>query len=626
MNITPIAIDCETWRIWPGLTAPRLVCTSVAEPGARDYLYNRDDSPGTVLCMLCDKTVNVVGANIAYDFGVLCEAEPSLLRHVFNAYEQGRVRDVQIRQRLIDLAKGQLEFDWRGRRVQYRLADLVLRHLGIDLFDKKKGEDIWRLRYHELEGVPLSEWPEEARTYAIDDARHTLEVYEAQAVEAAAIDYYDPEEGAVVNEVEQVRAAFALHLASCWGMRTNGEAVAKLKAEQKAHLEGFNDMMKREGLMRSNGTGDQAAQHLRVAEAYDGDPPRTEKGNVKTDLQTLMESEDPVLLKMAAASRPKFHLQTTIPALEGGTEHPINPRYYVVKGTGRVSARKPNVTNFSRKGGYRETFRPRPGYLYASADYDQIELAGLAQVCLWLFGESAMARAINEGKDLHLLLTATLLGLPYEDVSKETHGDARQFCKEGNYGFPGGMGAARFKDRLKKRAFKGDISWALADKSHGDILELRHAWLATFPEIPDYFAHINRIVGESSGGTLTQYISGRRRGGPTYCQACNSFFQGLVADGALAATWRVSSECYVDKRSALYGSRIVAFVHDEILIEAPEGQASEAADRLAVVMVEQMKRYIPDVAVVAGPALMRRWEKGAETVRDASGRLVVWEG
>jgi hypothetical protein len=38
-----------------------------------------------------------------------------------------------------------------------------------------------------------------------------------------------------------------------------------------------------------------------------------------------------------------------------------------------------------------------------------------------------------------------------------------------------------------------------------------------------------------------------------------------------------------------------------------------------------MREFVPDVHVAAEPALMRRWFKEAETVKDPSGRLVTWE-
>ena len=126
---------------------------------------------------------------------------------------------------------------------------------------------------------------------------------------------------------------------------------------------------------------------------------------------------------------------------------------------------------------------------------------------------------------------------------------------------------------------------------------------------------------------IEQLRSGRLRGGTNYCAGCNTYFQGLAADGAKNAIWEVMKECYVDVDSPLYGCRPVAFIHDELLVEVPEDieARTAAADRLAEVMVSAMEKWIPDVKIAAEPAAMTRWLKGAEEVRDEQGRLMCWE-
>ena len=43
-------------------------------------------------------------------------------------------------------------------------------------------------------------------------------------------------------------------------------------------------------------------------------------------------------------------------------------------------------------------------------------------------------------------------------------------------------------------------------------------------------------------------------------------------------------------------------------------------------MCQGMRIITPDVQAKSEPALMRRWNKAAETVLDENGRLMVWEG
>jgi hypothetical protein len=47
---------------------------------------------------------------------------------------------------------------------------------------------------------------------------------------------------------------------------------------------------------------------------------------------------------------------------------------------------------------------------------------------------------------------------------------------------------------------------------------------------------------------------------PRFTQSCNTPFSGLAADGAKLALWNLTH----------VGFRVVAFVHDEIVLEIPE--------------------------------------------------------
>jgi len=106
--------------------------------------------------------------------------------------------------------------------------------------------------------------------------------------------------------------------------------------------------------------------------------------------------------------------------------------------------------------------------------------------------------------------------------------------------------------------------------------------------------------------------------------ACNSHFQGLVADIAKEALYLVSRECYVEPTSPLFGYRPVFFVHDEIDIEGPLDGLAEAGERMREIALEVACRWAPAVPWEGDVALALRLYKGAKEVRDESGRLVVW--
>jgi DNA polymerase I-like protein with 3'-5' exonuclease and polymerase domains len=140
-----------------------------------------------------------------------------------------------------------------------------------------------------------------------------------------------------------------------------------------------------------------------------------------------------------------------------------------------------------------------------------------------------------------------------------------------------------------------------------------------------YFRYIADKCEEGGGQfDVQQHRSERIRGAVGFCDGCNTYFQGLSADGAKRALYEVAKECYNVPDSPLYGTRPVAFVHDEIIIEAKKEIAPFAAKRLTAIMVREMATFLPDIPIQADAALMNRWYKDAEPVYDEAGTLVCW--
>jgi len=630
-----IAFDTETHPITPQCIAPRMVCASFCRNGAEGGEVFLREEAGEIFRELLDPAQNpreiFIGHNIAYDFGVVAAEWPDLIPWIFKAYEQGRVHDTMIRERLIYLALGRLRIDpVEKKRPRFALSDLARRHLAIDMSEAKKGEDSWRLRYSELDGVPLEEWPKAAIKYAAEDAWITSRVFGKQrkALEIAGVgEVVCSSYGAVTNEEEQTRAAWALHLITLWGIETDPEAVQALEEQLTEKIEDLHARLKKQGLLRDNGTKDLKTLRERVEEAYtlrDLIVPRTEKGSVATSRVALENSGDALLREWGAESRTEKVLSTYIPTLKAGRVH---PSYSLLKESGRTSSRNPNIQNVPRFGGVRECYVPRSGHVFLAIDYATIELCALAQVCIDLFGFSEMGEAINEGRDLHLDIAATLAEVTYtrakDLLSKGDQNikNLRQTAKVLNFGLPGGMGAEAF------------CSFAETAGVHLSIAEarsLKAQWIKRWPEMVRYFEHVSNLSQFGNDFAIKQLRSNRIRGGTNYTAGCNTLFQGLAADGAKEALYMLSEEIYLWNgsidRTPLWGSHIVAFIHDEVIIETPKCFFQDAAQRAALVMEGAMRLWIPDVRIVANPAAMERWYKDAETVRDPqTGKLELWK-
>lgn len=485
--------------------------------------------------------------------------------------------------------------------------------------------------------------------------------------------------------------------------------------------------------------------------------PRSEKEGVSFGRDTLNESGDDFLMSLATFLEDAKVLKDYVPFLRTAktpiaghaADCPVHKNMYSkdcacpgpyrdipltlspnpILDTGRVSY-DGYIQLFPRKPGFvdretgiyipslRECIEARDGYVFASVDYDSGELVTHAQSCLWIVGESNLAKALIAGVKPHNALGATMIGMSYEEFQKRIKEpfckNARQAAKPPNFGYPGGMGPARLVIQAREQGpntphhsgphlvqdddgnlvpgYKGLRFCILMDGADscgtaGMVYEwkgrpikpicrrcldcairLKDVWLRQWPENRPYFNFVQDCIDNgqevthsmlnrwphlrdwySPGtrlepGQIMQHVSGRVRGGGEFNALANGFFQGLLGDLAKAAVRRISRECYDNtvriptqqyynsKKSSyagggspLYGSRLIVFLHDEVLPELPIDVAHDAAHRIGEIMVEEMMLYCPDLAAAAKapPALMYQWNKLAEPVYHR-GKLVPW--
>lgn len=649
----------------PGIQAPPMVCLQFAidEEHPPELIHVQDPACKRWVQWALESADVLDGHHVAFDTVVLCAQYPDLMELVFEAYEQNRITCTKLRQKLIAIAEGWFD----GEDKNFGLDACSKRMTGMEL-DKS---DPWRLKYGILYNVPASHWPEAAKRYALLDATAQRALYYAQTGYTR-----HSMRGYLRDEYRQARAGFWLRLMETRGIRTGLDAVKKYHEKVLESLERDRAIATEAGLVRADGTRDTKAAMARMVEvmlAREEEPLLTDTGlekrheclrdkgyvlsaaemwsefnsYIKLDEDACLLSGDDVLKAYQRYSSS----QTTLARVERlyfGVDLPLQPQYQPLIATGRTSCRmgevKPGespiawgfqMQNPPRKEGIRECFVPRPGYLFCSVDYNSKEMCAWAQVCLWALKESRLAKVINDGLDPHTELGATLAGLQKPDAYRILKGEfgperkkafksgERQLAKVSNFGFMGGMGAETF--RLQARTGY-DIDIAIQEAKR-----LRYAWLQEWPEAQKYFDWIDSQMHgetwENRRATITHFLSNRVRADITFTVACNSYFQGLSSDSAKCAGFQLAKEAYVVSSSDFYGCRPVVFLHDEFIAEVPDHpeRAHFAAHRMARIMVEEAQKWIPDVAIRAEPALMRRWYKNAEAVYDANGLLIPWE-
>lgn len=653
------ALDLETYLITPQDQAPKIVCGQVgtSEDGRRRLYLREDLRP--VLDKILDGSWEVWGHNISFDLACLIKTWPDLTERVWALLLDGKILDTMIAAKLRANEAGTLQrLDKPGVRA-FGMDACVEREFDVNISAGKKRidpalvqnataadlGDSWRLRYSELDGVPIKDWPEDAAKYALDDVYWTHRL---------ALRYGHPADLAA-----KTCAQFALYLTTVEGIHVDQDVVRRLRSEFSEALVGLEARLVESKILKWNKSKGSWSKDMTRIKALvrsawpDGDWPLTKTGIEKsrdlrksgewfdwsedereafrekytsTDGDTCQQSGVQELLDLDEYKGVEKIITSYLAKLAKGEDHALRVSYSVPKATGRTSAWGDiGIQQLPRKYDVRQCIIPcAAGRVLIGCDYDSLELRCWAQVCLDLLGESVLADKYRDDPnfDPHSYFASHLLGIEYEEgIRRKKSGDAefaqaRQLAKAPNFGYIGGMGAATL------------VSYARA--GYGVIMtldraqELKDAFFSVWPQARPYLDHIsNKVIGKHRDrGQLEQIRSGRLRGDVSFCAAANGYFQGLAADGALRAVVEVQRRCYADKTSALYGSKMLAFIHDEILVDTPADRAHDAAMEVQSIMIDSMRQFVPDVPIRCEPVLMSRWLKGAKPKFDDQGRLV----
>ncbi len=731
-----VGFDTETHLIGPGDLAPRLVCAtfdSAAEglihpPG--DVLGTFQSwGMGNVDPALVDQLLELwqetyqrrsrqVIQNAAFDICVLLRfctdvingaqaGIPSLAKDLYlliwevlersldDELAGGRplVHDTIIREKLWHLStRGNLDVAG-GRDIRYSLADLVKTYFDVDISGGKvelgangrvldhAGKDItgtpqagaaWRLRYSQLDGVPVERWPIEALTYAIDDATWARKVWERQEGNRAPSG-----PGSMNSEALQVYADVALRLYSATGFRLDHARVVKVEAAIDVQLEKVRETLRLNGVERIDCTINTKVVAARIEQAWmqlGRAPMRTDGGAISAAGEVLEElaGVDPILDAYAERQEVIKIKTAFLPSIQNAQ---VWSNYDVLKETGRTSSygsgdrakRQPlfdavNIQQMPRAAGIRECFEPPPGYQLLSADYSALELCSVAQVTYSLLGHSVHRDKNLLGYDLHsflgsgmaMQLAPHLVGhvtahdeayknlrasmkaarafrdddlSPEAEAARQLAKDAkhyRNFAKPVGLGYPGGLGPTT------------QVSFAKA--TYGVIMTVdqanvfRELWRQIYPEMVEFFRWVDKQTDHQNGDDTYCYeTAGHRRfrAGATFCATANGkSMQSLSADGAKRSVCWIARACFAGLGEGtafdiLADCIPLAFIHDENLVAVPADElATERSLLISALMVSAMQISMPDVLIQVEPALMARWSKAAGDPewRDEPGR------
>ena len=327
--------------------------------------------------------------------------------------------------------------------------------------------------------------------------------------------------------------------------------------------------------------------------------------------------------------------------------------------TSRMSSKDPNLQNIPRDNKYRGMLIARPGRKLISVDFSQQEVRIIAA----LAGDEVMLDAFRSGKDFYAMMASIVFHLPYEECGKHgVNGAKRNQMKSVVLGLNYSMGIKSLAEDLKVPETEAqeivDAFYRVCPKIHAfqkyclDFAK-SHGYNETFFKHRRYYKGLGYKAlglprfdifgpGLKNGGVtgdevmqklydfknnrnalkdfikkleepakkketkhLAIYVRDRESTAFAEERQCtNSVIQGTGAEMTKLAAIAAHDDEILQRLDA----HIVNYIHDEIMIEAPEETAQEAGKRLAFIMNDVCDSML-GVGGGADPEIMEKWQK-----------------
>ncbi|MBW3621963.1 MAG: DNA polymerase I [Armatimonadetes bacterium] len=258
--------------------------------------------------------------------------------------------------------------------------------------------------------------------------------------------------------------------------------------------------------------------------------------------------------------------------------------HQLVTATGRLASHNPNLQNIPVRTDtgrqIRKAFVAPEGACLICADYSQVELRLLAH----LSEDPALLDAFERGLDIHTAVAAQVFGVGEGEVTREQRAKAKTI----NFGIIYGITAFG----LARRVEGLDVAGA------GALIE---DYKRRFPGIDGF---MRRCVTEALEAGYVRTVTGRRRAIPEIRErsrtkqmlgerlAINSVVQGSAADLIKAAMVRVMARVEGEGLPL----KLLLQIHDELVFEAPAGEAEALAKVVCEEMEAAMSLRVPLVA------------------------------
>jgi len=265
----------------------------------------------------------------------------------------------------------------------------------------------------------------------------------------------------------------------------------------------------------------------------------------------------------------------------------VHPGWLQLKVTGRMGCKEPNLQQIPR-GACRKGIAAQPGYKLVRADFSQIE----ARVACKISGDKVMEQLYLTNGDIHEYAAKAVL--QKDTVTKEE----RQIGKSLVFGLLFSMSAPKL--RIYCRTSYG----VKFTPTEAEVF--RNRFFTAFPGLKAWHDRIRRVCNSlkeiRSMLGRRRVIFGDKDGLNMLGLALNTPVQGTAAD-----MMKMSVRTIWDRRHERPTAKLVALIHDEIILEERDDQAEETGRWLRAAMIETGNAIIDPIPVDASVKIGQTW-------------------
>ncbi len=574
-----VCVDTETTSLDP--FAARLVGLSFSvEPGQAAYVAIDHRYPGAPAQIGVERAVALlkpwledparpkIGQNLKYDQHVLANHDIAL---------RGVAHDTLLESYVLE------------SHARHDMDSLAERHLGVKTisYDEVTGRGAQRIGFEEVA-------VERATDYSAEDADITLRLHRVLFPRIAADAKLEFVYRSIEMPVREVLFRMERNgvLIDAATLERHGRELGQrmIELEQKAHAEAGQPF----NLNSPKQIGEIFFERLKLPVVK-----KTPSGAPSTDEEVLerLALDYPLpktLLEYRALSKLKSTYTDKLPRMVNPRTGRVHTNYgQATAVTGRLASNDPNLQNIPVRTAegrrIREAFVAPPGSAIVSADYSQVELRIMAH----LSGDPGLLEAFARGEDIHRATAAEIFGRSPREVSAEE----RRYAKTINFGLIYGMSAFGLAQQL---GLERATAQAYID-----------SYFARYPGVQRYMeatrqaareqGYVETVFGRRLWLPEIRSANQARRAGAERA-AINAPMQGTAAD--LIKLAMIAVQRWIDAERL--GAKLVMQVHDELVLEVPEGELGRVRAALPGLMSGVAALRVPLVVEVGAG---RNWDE-----------------